>query len=291
MSEVEKYISAYNPLDASRLNEYTALGSAATSLSESRRGHSSLNNSKRTTMKLMLKSMALLGLMSDVASADINLLNGVDISAGTSDKDGAAWVKTTPSYDTIFTYDSGSWQVGINQAALGGQVSIQDSVLDIQIGASANMNESNWAAVKVDATQAGGSAPVTLSFDWVKSSSWGASTSFVASFDVTVVGYDVNGSSTALGTWDIMLHGGTTNLPNDTPLAGEVQSGSAEIDLSTMGGSYDSYGILVTSTREGSSGGCGINITNLTLSATPEPTTATLSLLALAGLCARRRRK
>lgn len=59
-----------------------------------------------------------------------------------------------------------------------------------------------------------------------------------------------------------------------------------DYDLSVTG---IQFGAKLDSEDRGLGGSMEIN--NIVLAATPEPTTATLSLLALAGLCARRRRK
>lgn len=240
-------------------------------------------------MKLMHYAGALMGLMGSVALADTDLLQGVTgISTGTGgdQSSGNPWVSEAPTSDDIFSYTAGDWHVGIQNNWLAGQVSIRNSALSIQMGAAAsNFTSPNWAAVKVDATQLGNESPVSLSFSWIQDSAWGANNSFSATFTVTVVGIDATGtSSTELGSWSTVLNGGTVPAGMGTQ--------SVSIDL-TDASSYDTFGVIVTSTKnEGAgAGGAGLSITDLTIKTTPEPTTATLSLLALAGLCARRRRK
>ena len=56
-------------------------------------------------------------------------------------------------------------------------------------------------------------------------------------------------------------------------------------------GNQDNLTLCIGGRLDSANNNCDMTIKGMTISVTPEPTTATLSLLALAGLCARRRRK
>lgn len=80
--------------------------------------------------------------------------------------------------------------------------------------------------------------------------------------------------------------------------AGTTDSETAWLDATSVSGYAANQATIVkiTGTLEGNTvsmaiGGNKPSISSVAYSVTPEPTTATLSLLALAGLCARRRRK
>ncbi len=187
----------------------------------------------------------------------------------------------------VFGYNSGVWHVSIPSASASGFAGVtlsdegQGSIF-LQGGAAINGTAGVFAAVKIDATQIGNTTPVSLNFDCVKSSGWSGTTS--DTFEVTVQFIAYNESGESIGetkTW--------TQTVDCTTSTGTLASGvKMALDLT---GEYDSYGIILSASRDGGKGGAVVQLENLTLVTTPEPTTATLSLLALAGLCARRRRK
>ena len=187
------------------------------------------------------------------------------------------------SASNVFGYTLGEWHGTWTTSALNNYVSVKNEVLNIQIGAAAAKGRGEFAAVKFNAD-----TPLTLTFDMSEGSSWGANlASFNIEYTCNVYGYSEDGTYTLIGSWNT----GTiaANSVNNT------YSVSPEITLTQ--GDYSSYGLIISvldRSGVGSGAGASINISNIIVTEAkqiPEPTTATLSLLALAGLAARRRRR
>lgn len=185
----------------------------------------------------------------------------------------------------VFTYTLGDWKGSYQSSSLNQNYvkTTPDGFLNIQIGAAAAANKGDYAAVKFNAD-----TPLTLTFDMSEGSSWGKNlANFRIEYCCDVYGYDENGTYTLIGSWST----GTiaANSVNDT------YSVSPEITLTQ--GDYSSYGLIISvldRSNVGSGAGASINISNIIVTEAkqiPEPTTATLSLLTLAGLAARRRRR
>ncbi len=180
-------------------------------------------------------------------------------------------------------YALNSWNGTWENSNLANQVGITDGGLSLQIGAYASNNAGgNYAAVKFEAD-----TPLTLSFDFENTSSWGDSiANFTCTYTCTVYGFESDGSSSEIGTWSENINGSSITT---------AYAKSPEITLQK--GDYTSYGIIFRSMETSSLGGgagMAMKISNIKVTAenlVPEPTTATLSLLALAGLAARRRRR
>ena len=175
-----------------------------------------------------------------------------------------------------------SWVGTWENTDLNNLVSAGADGLSLQIGAAASNNSvGNYAAVKFEAE-----TPLTLSFDIKSTNSWGTNiASFTCKYTCTVYGFESDGSSSEIGTWSDNIEGSSMSTTYEN---------SPVITLEK--GDYASYGIIFrsmeTSTLD-SDAGVAMNISNIKVTAenlVPEPTTATLSLLALAGLAARRRR-
>lgn len=186
----------------------------------------------------------------------------------------------------VYGYGLNTWKGTWEDNSLVNMVTASsEGALVLQIGAAASNNSrGNYAAVRF-ATK---DTPLTLSFDIRKSTQWGANLgSFTAQYSCTIYGYDAAGSETLLDTW-------TVNL-SSTDVNAETWSKSATLNFGENA-AYSSYGVIFhsmdTSTLGGGAG-LATKITNIkvTTRPVPEPTTATLSLLALAGLAAKRRRK
>lgn len=233
----------------------------------------------------MKKTLITLSLMAAATSAmaDVIDLTGSDFT-GVIASDSSYVVENGISESDLFGYSSGQWHATISQSSLTGQAKVitgESGSISMQVGAASPTNKGNWVAVKIDATQIDTEVPQTLSFDWVKDAVWGAG-SYSATFTVEFVGFNEDGYATSLGSWNTTLDNSATSSTSE----------HVDMTLNVTGGEYTSYGVLISAIEDASvTGGCGMTITNLTLQTTPEPTTATLSLLALAGLCARRRRK
>ena len=176
-----------------------------------------------------------------------------------------------------------SWVGTWENTSLENQVSAGADGLSLQIGAAASNNSGgNYAAVKFEAE-----TPLTLSFDIKSTDSWGTNiASFTCEYTCTVYGFGSDGSSSVIGTWSDNIAGSS--------IISTTYENSPDITLEK--GDYASYGIIFRSMETstlGSAAGVAMNISNIKVTAenlVPEPTTATLSLLALAGLAARRRR-
>ena len=175
-----------------------------------------------------------------------------------------------------------SWVGTWENTSLENQVSAGADGLSLQIGAAAS-TVGNYAAVKFEAE-----TPLTLSFDIKRTNFWGQDiASFTCEYTCTVYGFESDGSSSVIGTWSDNIVGSSmsTTTYDKSP------------DITLEKGDYASYGIIFRSMETSSlGGGAGVamNISNIRVTAenlVPEPTTATLSLLALAGLAAHRRRK
>ena len=176
-----------------------------------------------------------------------------------------------------------SWVGTWENTSLENQVSAGADGLSLQIGAAASNNSGgNYAAVKFEAE-----TPLTLSFNFKNTSSWGVNkASFTCEYTCTVYGFGTDGSSSVIGTWSDNIAGSS--------IISTTYENSPDITLEK--GDYASYGIIFSSMETstlGGEAGVAMNISNIKVTAenlVPEPTTATLSLLALAGLAARRRR-
>ncbi len=237
----------------------------------------------------MKKTLITLSLLSAASAAMGNSydLTGAGFTGAPSS--GAQVDAAGISADEVFNYDSGAWHVSIPNSNANGFVGVSSSVEDVrgsiflQGGAYISGTAGLYAAVKIDATQLGDTTPVSLKFDCVKTSGWGGTEA--NAFDITVqfIAYKENGEFTVVESW--------TETVDCTNSTGNIASG-VELALN-LTEEYSSYGIIISATRDAgdAKGGAVAQIQNLTLVTTPEPTTATLSLLALAGLCARRRRK
>ena len=213
--------------------------------------------------------MALAG----VAAAEVTIdLSPTSITTKT-DGDGI----TAAELNSFTLYN---WQGTWENANLNGQVSAADKVLSLQIGATAsNSSGGNFAAVRFAAD-----TPLTLTFDIKGASSWGVNlATFSAEYTCEVYGLTADGTAAQIGSWssDIIEGSAATNY-----------SSSESIVLTA--GEYSSYGVIFNSIDKstlGNAAGMALNISNIKVTAenlVPEP--ATLSLLALAGLAARRRR-
>ena len=237
----------------------------------------------------MKKTLITLSLMAAATSAmaDVIDLTGSDFT-GVIASDSSYVVEDGISESDLFGYSSGQWHATISQSSLTGQAKVitgESGSISMQVGAASSTDKGNWVAVKVDATQIGTETPQTLSFDWAKNAAWGTAGNYSAEFTVKVVGFNAEGSATEIGSWNTTLVNTTGDFDGSNPSFTPVT-----IDLTT--GDYSSYGVLVSAIElQANSGGVGLTIQGMQLTTTPEPTTATLSLLALAGLCARRRRK
>ena len=235
----------------------------------------------------MKKTLITLSLMAAATSAmaDVIDLTGSDFT-GVTASDSSYVVEDGISESNLFDYSSGQWHATISQSSLTGQAKVitgESGSISMQVGGASPTGKGNWVAVKIDATQIDTEVPQTLSFDWVKDALWGGE-GYSATFTVKFVGFDADGTATTLNSW-------STTLDNSA-LTSEDTTKHVDMTLNETQGEYSSYGVLISATEDKAvGGGCGMTITNLTLQTTPEPTTATLSLLALAGLCARRRRK
>lgn len=235
----------------------------------------------------MKKTLITLSLMAAATSAmaDVIDLTGSDFTGVTAS--GSSYVvENGISESDLFGYSSGQWHATISQSSLTGQAKVitgESGSISMQVGAASPTGKGNWVAVKIDATQIDTEVPQTLSFDWVKDALWGRE-GYSATFTVKFVGFNADGTATTLNSW-------STTLDNSALTSADTTK-HVDMTLNETQGEYSSYGVLISAIEDASvPGGCGMTITNLTLQTTPEPTTATLSLLALAGLCARRRRK
>ncbi len=215
--------------------------------------------------------MALAG----VAAAQVTIdLTPTSISASV---DGDGFAPTDVQSLTLNSW-VGTWE----NTHLNNQVSAGADGLSLQIGAAASNNSGgNYAAVKFEAE-----TPLTLSFDFKNTNSWGGNkASFTCEYTCTVYGFGTDGSSSVIGTWSDNIAGSSISTTYEK---------SPGITLEK--GDYTSYGIIFRSMETstlGGGAGVAMNISNIKVTAenlVPEPTTATLSLLALAGLAARRRR-
>ena len=261
---------------------YISLSSLGAALSASRRvwERESLHEQRETLNKQFLQTMkkTLIAFMAlaGVAAAQVTIdLTPTSISASV-DSDGFS-----PTDVQALTLNSwvGTWE----NSSLANQVSAGADGLSLQIGAAASNNSGgNYAAVKFEAE-----TPLTLSFDIKNTGSWGTNkASFTCEYTCTVYGFGTDGSSSVIGTWSDNIAGSSIS---------ETYEKSPGITLEK--GDYTSYGIIFRSMETSTlanQAGVAMNISNIKVTAerlVPEPTTATLSLLALAGLAARRRRK
>ena len=220
--------------------------------------------------KTLIAFMALVG----VAAAQVTIdLTPTSIFASV-DSDGFS--PTNVEEDLKPNSWVGTWE----NTSLENQVSAGADGLSLQIGAAAS-TVGNYAAVKFEAE-----TPLTLSFDIKRTNFRGQDiASFTCEYTCTVYGFESDGSSSEIGTWSDNIVGSSMSTTYEY---------SPVITLEE--GDYASYGIIFrsmeTSTLD-SDAGVAMNISNIKVTAenlVPEPTTATLSLLALAGLAARRRR-
>ena len=225
----------------------------------------------------MKKSFITLLFMGGIASAaSIDLIETSGTTAGETKANGI----TTAM---VFNYDLNTWHFTWQKDALSGQSSITSNAVNLQIGGSADTGKGNYAAVKFEAD-----APLTLSFDVNRGGVWGGDGSaYTANYHVNVYGFTADGAATLIGSWqDTVVRKAFSSYP----------ASSQTITLAVTGmEDYVSYGVIFDAieTAQGNGGGFGLLFSNVVVndSSIPEPTTATLSLLALAGLAVRRRRK
>ena len=219
--------------------------------------------------------MALAG----VAAAEVTIdLTPAEISTGIA----AAGIN--PS--NVWGYNEMEWHGTWEYESLDGQVRIADSCLLLSIGAVASQyTGGNFAAVKFTTDD----TPITLSFNMVENpsgSSWGGNlSSFAAEYSCEVYGFGSDGVSTLIGSWKKSMTG---------PEVAASTTISEDVTIELASGDYTAYGIIFHSmdtTTVGKAAGMSMYISDIVVTTIPEPTTATLSLLALAGLAARRRRK
>ena len=149
--------------------------------------------------------------------------------------------------------------------------------LTINVNATVGSNnKGTWNATLID----GGS----LSFGGSSTSSIGSLTLNLSGSNL-FSGYSAIGNAYELVTVTVVsITGGTSFSSVDLTEGSTLGGFEMELSNEDLTASADNLGKYTISQGDG-----GISITYVT--ATPEPTTATLSLLALAGLCARRRRK
>ena len=229
----------------------------------------------------MKKTLIVLMALAGVAAAQVTIdLTPTSISASV---DGDGFSPTDVQSLTLNSW-KGTWENSNlnNQVSVGVDDTTGANFLSLQIGATAGNNSGgNYAAVKFEAE-----TPLTLSFDFKNTNSWGGNKAkFTCEYTCTVYGFGTDGSSSVIGTWSDNIAGSSISTTYEK---------SPSITLEK--GDYTSYGIIFRSMETstlGDKAGVAMSISNIKVTAenlVPEPTTATLSLLALAGLAARRRR-
>ena len=184
----------------------------------------------------------------------------------------------------VFGYNLNEWHFSWQKDSLVNQASInaEANAVNLQLGNVADIGKGNYAAVKFEAE-----TPLTLSFDVSFGSAWGGDDStFAADYHVNVYGFTADGTATLIGSWQDSVDRKTVkSYPTSTQTITLAVTGMED---------YVSYGVVFDSKKTvAAAGGFGLLFSNVVVndSSIPEPTTATLSLLALAGLAARRRRK
>ncbi len=225
--------------------------------------------------KTLITLAALAGGTVSALADDISL-----VSEAFTSQTGSGNITVQNVYD--FT-NTGVWHLNDPWGGAG-FVKLTDTGISLQVGTNMHANDQrSTAAVKIDATQIADTTPVSLTFDCVKTSGWGGTADNTFDLTVQFIGYTATGGATTINTWQTAV-----DLSTST---GSVASG-VTVDLTTSD-EFSSYGIIIQGATNDTTtaGGAVVQLQNLTLVTTPEPTTATLSLLALAGLCARRRRK
>lgn len=224
--------------------------------------------------------IALMALAGVATAAEINLLDTkyftlCDNNQDVLDGDGI-------STSQLFGYgDINTWHCTYQKKDLDNQSTVTvDNGLSLQLGNVADVGGGNYAAVRFEAE-----APITLSFNVKFGSAWGGDGSaFTADYQCSLYGFDSNGTATLIDSWNKQF--ARTTVKN---YAGETVT----LNFSTET-EYATYGVIFSSTKAVSAaGGMNMLFSNIvaTTAPVPEPATATLSLLALAGLAARRRRK
>ncbi len=228
----------------------------------------------------MKKTIITLFALAGVATAaEIDFLDAQSfvLCSDSQDKLDADGISTSQ----LFAYDDlNTWHCTYQKGDLNDQSTVTlENGLSLQLGNVADVGKGNYAAVRFEAE-----SPITFSFNVKYGSSWGANNSaFAADYKCTLYGFSDNGSASLIDSWSKQFARATV-----TSYTGE----SVTLNFSTDT-DYASYGVIFSSTKAVAAGG-GMNMifSNIVAktASVPEPTTATLSLLALAGLAARRRR-
>lgn len=182
----------------------------------------------------------------------------------------------------VFNYTLNTWHCTWQKDSLKNQSSVTSEVVNLQLGNAADIGKGNYAALKFEAE-----TPLTLSFDVKYGTSWGEDTSaFAADYHVNVYGFTTDGAATLIGSWqDSVVRNTVKSYPSSTQSITLDKTGADD---------YVAYGVIFDVKKTvAAGGGLGLNFSNVVVqdSSIPEPGTATLSLLALAGLIARRRRR
>ncbi len=184
--------------------------------------------------------------------------------------------------------DLNVWMGTYQNEHLVNQVSFVEGTVILQIGAAADQNKGNDAALRFETPE--DFTPAVLSFEIVKTNEWGANlNSFNATYNCKVYGFKDNNASDLLGDWS--LGNAHTEIPTETVEKYTIDLGDVDASL------YSSYGIIFSAddmSPLGGGAGIAASISNINLhdntDVIPEPSTASLSLLGLAALMMRRRR-
>lgn len=205
--------------------------------------------------------------------------NGGDISLNVTKASGT--INAASDYNTLTSLltESNEWYVGSGTYNVGGFSSNNEGVILVAGGPKA---PSASGAIKFslsEATIAQYEGPITLSFDVLLS---GGNNNKNHTFTFTLM----NSSWSASASYNSKE--GTNLLSEQKKTRVELTMNAEQVSaMQTAGG--DHTFVLLAATNDVTGSNRGVLMNNFHL--VPEPTTATLSLLALAGLAARRRRK
>ncbi len=222
-------------------------------------------------------------LLASAASIDLSP------SAGGDYTDGSVTVKANGITSAeLALQELNVWMGTYQNTHLVNQISFGEGTVILQIGAAADQNKGNDAALRFETPS--DFTPAGLSFDIVKTNEWGANlNSFNATYTCDVYGFKEDNSAVLLGNWK--LENAHTAIPTETVENYTIDFG--DVDASE----YSSYGVIFSAddmTTLGGGAGIAASISNISLrdniNVIPEPTTASLSLLGLVALMMRRRR-
>ncbi len=217
------------------------------------------------------------------SAASIDLSPGATYTAGSVTEDANGITSAE-----LALQDLNVWKGTYQNVHLVNQVSFSEGSVMLSIGAAADQNEGNSAALRFESPA--DFRPAALSFDIIKTNEWGANlNSFNATYNCDVFGYKADNSYDLLGSWE--LHNAHTEIPTDVDEKYTIQLG--DVDAAQ----YTSYGVIFSSddrTTLISGAGIATAISNITLTdnvaPVPEPAMSSLSLLGLAAMLMRRRR-